>query len=80
MATKHDLEDWVYEALKSLGGSGRIIEIAKIIWASHEADLKGSGDLFFTWQYDMRWAANRLRRLGKMRAAEVSPNGVWELA
>ena len=79
MATKHDLEDWVYEALKNLGGRGRLIEVAKQIWKNHQSDLSSSGDLFYTWQYDMRWAANRLRRSGKMRPAEVSPKGVWEL-
>ncbi|SDW39046.1 hypothetical protein SAMN05444006_10397 [Allgaiera indica] len=25
-----------------------------------------SGDLFYTWQYDMRWAAQNLRGAGKL--------------
>ncbi|MBY4676191.1 hypothetical protein [Marinobacterium arenosum] len=79
MATKHDLQDWVHHALKELGGRGRLIDVAKTIWKNHEAELRSSGDLFFTWQYDMRWAANRLRHSGIMRPADVSPTGVWEL-
>lgn len=80
MATKQDLQDWVVEALRTNGGRATLVEVAKHIWKSHERDLRSSGDLFYTWQYDMRWAANGLRRRNIMKAAEVSPNGVWELA
>ncbi|MEC5214947.1 hypothetical protein RCH06_003519 [Polaromonas sp. CG_9.5] len=80
MATKLDLQDWVIDALKDLGGSARLVEVAKHLWKHHEHDLKASGDLFFTWQYDMRWAANQLRTLKKLKAAYISPSGVWELA
>lgn len=79
MATKHDLQDWVRDALRELGASARLVEVAKIIWRDHEADLRASGNLFYTWQYDMRWAANRLRRAGVMKPAEASPSGVWQL-
>lgn len=80
MATKHDLPDWVQNALRDIGGHASILGVAKHIWKNHESELKTSGDLFFTWQYDMRWAANSLRRRGIMKPAEVSPVGVWELA
>ncbi len=79
MATKHDLQDWVKNALVSLGGRGSLTEVAKEIWRAHERDLRGSGDLFYTWQYDMRWAANRLRRSGVMQPVATSPTGVWVL-
>ncbi len=80
MATKHDLTDWVVDALKHLGGRGTIVDVARHIWTHHESDLRASGDLFFRWQYDMRWSANELRRRNVMKAAEVSPIGIWELA
>ena len=80
MATKDDLQDWVADALLELGGSARLVEVARCIWSRHEPDLKASGNLFFTWQYDMRWAANQLRRKHVMKDADVSPTGVWELA
>lgn len=79
MATKLDLQDWVAEALCNLGGSARLIDVAKQIWLKHEIELRASGDLFFTWQYDMRWAANQLRRTHVMRNADDSPTGIWEL-
>ncbi|HKQ22947.1 MAG TPA: hypothetical protein VJT81_00715 [Burkholderiales bacterium] len=80
MATKHDLPDWVKDSLRDLGGQASLLAVAKQIWKNHESDLKASGDLFFTWQYDVRWAANSLRRRGIMKPAEVSPVGIWELA
>lgn len=80
MATKHDLQDWVRDALRANGGHARLVEVAKFIWAKHESDLKASGDLLYTWQYDMRWAANVLRTNGIMKPVSSSPTGVWELA
>jgi hypothetical protein len=80
MATKADLQNWVRDALISQSGSARIPVIAAEIWLKHEVELKRSGDLFYTWQYDMRWAANRLRKSSIMKAADASPSGVWELA
>lgn len=69
---------WVLEALRSLGGRGRVIDVAKRIWLKHESELR-DGDLFFTWQYDMRWAAKMLRDEGKIRPV-VKRGGPWELA
>jgi hypothetical protein len=77
--TKEDLQIWVQDALRELGGSARIPKIAKAIWQRHRDDLEASGDLFYTWQYDMRWAANRLRRAGIMKSVESSSSGTWEL-
>lgn len=80
MATKHDLQDWVTDALRNSGGAARLVEVAKFIWAHHETQLKESGDLFYTWQYDMRWAANALRTQGIIKPVAASPTGMWELA
>lgn len=80
MATKNDITDWVVEALKSLGGSAYLVDVAREIWKHHEADLRSSGDIFYIWQYSMRWSANVLRHQGVMKPAEVSPRGIWELA
>ena len=79
MATKSDLEHWLYDALIALKGRANIIDICTHVWNSHEQELRASGDLFYTWQYDIRWAANRLRKSGKMKAADLSPSGIWEL-
>lgn len=79
MARKHDLQDWVVEVLKAKGGRARIVEICKYIWDNYEDELRNSGDLFYTWQYDVRWAGTRLRKAGIMRGKESSPKGIWEL-
>ena len=79
MASRTDLVDWVKKALEQQGGQGTIVGICKHIWAHHERELRDSGDLFYTWQYDMRWAGDHLRRTGLMKAASASPKGLWEL-
>ncbi|EHZ2848568.1 hypothetical protein K5N92_004158 [Vibrio vulnificus] len=79
MANRTDLQDWVFNALTSLGGSGSIVDVAKMLWKEHEQDLRSSGDMFYTWQYDMRWAATKLREQNKIKSAEESPRGVWLL-
>jgi hypothetical protein len=80
MATKHDLKEWVVEALTAHRGSAHHIEVAKHIWANHRADLEASGDLFYTWQYDVRWAADDLRREGKLMPKPKGDKGPWQLA
>lgn len=67
MATKADLMDWVVEALEKLGGTGGVIEVSKQVWQNHEEELRESGDLFYTWQYDLRWAATNLRKAGRLQ-------------
>jgi hypothetical protein len=80
MATKHDLDSWVLEALRGLGGSGPIPDVCWRIWEKHSRELMTSGDLFVTWGYDVRWAAQRLADKGVIRSRHASPKGVWELA
>jgi hypothetical protein len=79
MATRTELQDWVIEALKAKGGAASIVEVAKYIWQHRESELKASGDLFYTWQYDMRWACTKLRERNVVEAAEVSDRGEWRL-
>jgi hypothetical protein len=75
MSTKADLQEWVINALHDLGGEAHLTRIAEHIWDHHETDLRVSGDLFFTWQYDMRWAAQHLQKAGKLRKLSRS----WRL-
>ena len=78
MLSRTDLRSVVAEALKKLGGQAKVVEVAKYIWEHYETDLRSSGDLFYTWQYDMRWAATQLREQGIIKAPEKT--GVWVLA
>lgn len=64
--SKSELKIWVVEALHNLGGSGTVTDVARTIWNLHQAELEASGDLFYTWQYDIRWAAQALQDDGKL--------------
>jgi len=77
--TRNDLMPWILTALNDLGGEAKIVTIAKHIWDNHEKDLRSSGDLFFTWQYDMRWAAMKLRQVGKLAMPEDTERGRWAI-
>ena len=79
MADKADLQNWVKDCLREAGGEGSIVEICRYVWNRHETQLRGSGDLFFTWQYDIRWVAHELREKGELRPASESPKGIWQL-
>ena len=74
------MKEWVLSALKSLGGKATIVEVAKVVWKEDRPTIEGSGDMLYTWQYDMRWAADLLRREGHLRPTRQVKKGVWELS
>jgi len=80
MARREDLQEWIISALKAHGNFANIVQVAQYIWTHHEHELRASGDLFFTWQYDMRWACTRLRERKIVQRAEVSKRGEWRLS
>jgi hypothetical protein len=77
--TKDMLPELLYDVLSCMGGSACIVSVCRKFWEKHEKDLIKSGDMFYTWQYDIRWAATTLRKSGRMKDARVSPSGVWEI-
>jgi len=80
VADKAVLQDWVVEALRELGGSGSVLQVSEVVWRRHELDLRASGALFYTWQYDIRWAAQKLRDSGVLKAMDEGRAGPWRLA
>lgn len=80
MATREDMQDWVVVCLKSRGGSGWAREVSKYVWEHYEAELKASGNLLYTWQYDIRWAAQKLRDSGVLKPVNGRRDLPWELA
>lgn len=76
---RHALKGWVLEALRHIGGAASIVEVCRHVWLTHEAELRASGDLFFTWQYDIRWAAQYLRNSGRLAAVGGDRRKPWEL-
>ena len=79
MAFREDLKDWVREALGELGGRASINDVARQIWLHHENDLRNAGEYFYSWQYDMRWAAQRLRDKGILSFHKQGAKNIWVL-
>ena len=80
MITKDKLQEWTIEALEAHGGSASIVQICKHIWQQHKSELEASGDLFYTWQYDMRWAGDKLRKERVLEQKRLGDRGPWRLA
>jgi hypothetical protein len=76
---RENLKNWVREALGALGGRAHINDVARQIWLDHEDDLRNAGDYFYSWQYDMRWAAQRLRDKKLLSFHKVGAKSVWTL-
>ena len=77
MSTKQDLKKYIVEALEHLHGSASIIDISKEIWRRQQGNLYNGGSIFYTWQYDMRWAAHQLKLENKINTNDQ--RGVWTL-
>lgn len=67
------------ETLKYLGGSGWPKDVSKYIWDKYEQELKASGSMLYTWQYDLRWAAQQLRNEKKLKPVHKRRDLPWEL-
>lgn len=76
---KDKLPELLYSAIEDLGGKSTIVEVCKYFWEHYENELKESEDLLYTWQYDIRWAATKLRKDNRMIDASISPRGIWEI-
>lgn len=77
MATKEVLKQWVIEAVAAHNGEATIAQICKYVWENHEPDLQVSGNLLYTWGYDIRWAGQRLRDNGYLQPSKACKRGVW---
>lgn len=77
--TRTNLKDAVLAAVRASGGRAHLSQIAKHIWDNNKQSLEGS-PLLYTWQYDMRWAATKLRHEGLLKPADDCEKGVWELS
>lgn len=82
MSEKGVIRDWLVEALTRKGGKASLVDVCRYIWEKHESDLRGMGDNFYTWQYDVRWAATSLRKMGKMLPSIKGEDGrsIWSLS
>lgn len=74
---RDDLQDFVIEALTELGGRGSVLDVSRVVWRRHREDIEASDTLPYTWQYDLRWAATKLRKQGRL--AGNTRREPWEL-
>jgi len=77
MLSRDDFMPWVVDALRAHGGRASVVEVCRHIWTHHEKQLREAGDLFYTWQYDVRWAATKLRHRHELR--ETARGAPWAL-
>jgi len=77
LITRHKLEEIIIEYLEMNKKRASLLEISQYIWEKYENHLRESGKIFYTWQYDLRWAANSLRRKGVIKSG--LRKGLWEL-
>jgi hypothetical protein len=75
MLNREALVPLVTDALQANGGSARIHQVGKYIWDNYRSELERSGDFFYKWQYELRWASDKLAHQGKIRKGP--PRGVW---
>jgi hypothetical protein len=66
----------VEEAVRHHKGRADHAAVAKYIWDHHESELKASGAFFYKWQYEARWAADELKRQGRLEPTRISGRGV----
>ena len=78
-AHKADLKVWVLEAVDALGPSS-VVAVSRFVWEHYEAELRRSDALFFTWQYDLRWAAQALRDDGHLGPVGRGRAALWRRA
>jgi hypothetical protein len=57
----------------------QVIDVAKFIWVNYQDDLQQAGDLFY-WQLEVQWAADDLRKEGKLLPKSKSGKGHLQLA
>ena len=81
MAKKEDMLVWVISALNSMvDKKGSPKDVCKYVWKHYQKELEKSGDLLYTWQYDIRWSAQKLRNIGKLKKVGGKKTLPWELA
>ena len=70
------LQRWVLEAVSAIGGSGGVNDVARAIWERREHELRRS-EGFYSWQYDMRWAAQKLREKKLLGVRKEGSKSIW---
>ena len=76
-----DLRNILIKTLEDLGGSSKILPICRHAWTKYLSNqISPEDDLFYTWQYRIRWEARDLRKAKIMNSIDDSPYGIWQLS
>ena len=78
---RNGIAELVTKALENLGGSAHIHDVSKELWSLlKKRGITEKDDIFYTWQYDMRWASHKLRNSGNLQKSNISnlPKGYWK--
>lgn len=78
--TREIMKEWIIECLQEKGGKAWPREVSKYVWEHYESKLKASDNILYTWQYDIRWAAQQLRNDGTLKPVNGRRDLPWELA
>ena len=87
MIKRSDLPGLLHIILLDLGGRAEMMTIFKEFYNKYGKLFTEDNPLFYTWNYDIRWAATALRRDGIMAPAKTTINaqdniiskGIWSL-
>lgn len=88
MIRRNDLPNLLKKVLLNLGGRADMMSIFKEFYRLYGNQLSPDEELFYTWNYDIRWAATRLRKRDEMEPARkkenthgdnIAPKGIWAL-
>jgi hypothetical protein len=74
--TRADFIPLIIAALNQLGGSARIFEVCRHVYQNNTVRITQDPRVLFTWQYDIRWAAQSLR---DQNVITSTPHGFWTL-
>ena len=59
---RKDLPDILYSIIESFPNrSATMQQIFRKFWSIYKNELKETDDIFYTWNYEIRWAATELR-------------------
>lgn len=73
---RDDFKLLILAALKEYKGQAKIHQVCEHVWTHNSSQIMESKQVLYTWQYDIRWAANKLRRENKIVS---EPRGYWKL-
>jgi hypothetical protein len=77
--SRKEFSPWVIAALENHSGTANIFQISKYVWDNYHHIISQDSKMLYTWQYELRWAIQNLKKELKIQHKEKSIRGTWEL-